>query len=230
MAQNRSVTPEKQLLNLIEDPKGTNTPARAHAIMHHGLSLFSLSAWKSRLSFLRGRLQKKFQLKDIRSIDVKVLNNLLGACVVIMAVYLAAGVSISLVNMNKAHRLGDEAIGKGEKYESPKETAIIKKAISYYLEKVGQRDIFKMGAKKAVAPAARKEAKAAPSSAIIEATQDLKLVGISWSKDPDAMIEDTKLMRTYFVKRGGSIGDIKVQAMFKNKVILSYGGEEIELR
>lgn len=228
MAQNRSVTPEKQLLNLIEDSVGLNTPTRTHVIMHHGLSLLSPSAWKGRISFLKNRLRKGFQLKDLHSIDVKILNDILRACVVAMAVYLTLSVFISLVNMNKVHRLGSEAIGRSEKYDSPEEMTIIKKAVSYYLEKIGQRDIFKMGVKK-VTVSTKKEVKT-PSSAIMEATQNLKLVGISWSNDPDAMIEDTKLMRTYFIKRGGSIGDIKIQAMFKDKVILSYGGEEIELR
>ena len=69
-----------------------------------------------------------------------------------------------------------------------------------------------------------------PSSKVADATQDLKLVGISWSNDPIAMIEDSKALRTFFVTRGQMIGEVRVQAIFKDKVVLSYGGEEIELR
>ena len=69
-----------------------------------------------------------------------------------------------------------------------------------------------------------------PSSGIIGVTQHLRLAGISWSDDPDAMIEDTRTKRTLFVKRGGMIGKIKVQAIFKDKVVLFYDGEEIELK
>jgi type II secretory pathway component PulC len=70
-----------------------------------------------------------------------------------------------------------------------------------------------------------------PSSRIIEATQNLKLVGISWSNDPDVMIEDTQNHRTLFLKKGRLINnEIKVEAIFKDKVVLSYQGEEIELR
>ena len=68
------------------------------------------------------------------------------------------------------------------------------------------------------------------SARILDATETLKLVGISWSNDPDAIIEDTKDTKTFFVKTGQKIGEVKVQAIFKDKVVLSYQGEETELK
>ena len=44
------------------------------------------------------------------------------------------------------------------------------------------------------------------------------------------MIEDKQSVKTFFVKRGQMIGPVKVEAIFKDKVVLSYEGEEIELR
>jgi hypothetical protein len=44
------------------------------------------------------------------------------------------------------------------------------------------------------------------------------------------MIEDTKELKTFFVKRGEMVGDAKVQAIFKDKVVLSLGKEEFELK
>ena len=46
----------------------------------------------------------------------------------------------------------------------------------------------------------------------------------------DAMIEDTQALRTFFVKRGQMLGQVKVEAIFKDKIILSCDGEEAELR
>ena len=64
-----------------------------------------------------------------------------------------------------------------------------------------------------------------------EAVKSLALVGISWSKDPDAIIEDKAHQRTFFVKRGQMVGDnIKVEAVFKDHVVLSLDGQEFELR
>ena len=71
------------------------------------------------------------------------------------------------------------------------------KKIEYYLDKVRSRDIFKMGS------TARLEvADTGPSSKAVEAIQNLRLVGISWSDDPDAMVEDIKTVKTFFVKKG----------------------------
>jgi type II secretory pathway component PulC len=57
------------------------------------------------------------------------------------------------------------------------------------------------------------------------------LVGIAWSNDPEAMIEDGKNKRTFFVKRGQTLDDeVKVVTIFKDKVILTFKGKEFELR
>ena len=40
-----------------------------------------------------------------------------------------------------------------------------------------------------------------PSQRITELIKNLRLVGISWSADPDVMIEDTNMQRTFFLKK-----------------------------
>ena len=67
-------------------------------------------------------------------------------------------------------------------------------------------------------------------SALSKEISHLKLVGISWSNNPDAMVEDTKALKTFFIKRGDMIGKFRVEAIFKDKIILSFEGEEVELR
>src|SRR3989338_4347464 len=72
----------------------------------------------------------------------------------------------------------------------------------------------------------------AQTKRITELTKNLRLVGISWSADPDVMIEDTNMQRTFFLKKGQVMENInvKVEAVFKDKVVLSCDGEEAELR
>jgi type II secretory pathway component PulC len=134
----------------------------------------------------------------------------------------------SLVNLKRIPALEIKS-PEGIKPLSFRENSVLKKVVSYYLEKVRERDIFKIGGKRTAASIESKEVKT-PTSRIIEATENLKLVGISWSSDPDAMIEDAKAVRTFFVKVGQMIGEVKVQAIFKDRVILRYSGEEIDLR
>jgi len=227
MAQERPFTPEKQLLKLIEDPKLKPASFNSLAIKHQGLSLFSLSAWAGRISFFKHWFKKQSQEPKTNGFDVKIISKALGFCILVLAFYFINNLFTSFINLKHPRNLALEVKKEDLSSAGPDDPFVSKKAVTYFLEKIRQRDIFSMGqtnkSNTEIVPRA-------PSSRIIEATQGLKLVGISWSNDPDAMIEDTKAMRTFFIKRGGMIGEIKVQAIFKDKLILSYAGEEIELR
>jgi hypothetical protein len=59
---------------------------------------------------------------------------------------------------------------------------------------------------------------------------ELKLVGVLWSDHPQAMIENTKEQKTYFVSTGDKIGVVTVKSILQNKVILTKDSEEWELR
>lgn len=226
MAEARPTTPEKQLLRLIEDPKSNMASIQAQAVKHHSLSLFSFGAWLGRISFFKEVFKKWFQGIRPQQLDIKLVNKILGLFIFILAFYFISNLFSSLINLKKPSHL-ELKPQEGASLAGAQQASFLKKAASYYLEKVRGRDIFKMGAKKSTVAEAPSKG---PSSRIIEAAQHLKLVGISWSNDPDAMIEDSKALRTFFVKRGQMIGEVKVQAIFKDKLILSYAGEEIELR
>lgn len=227
MAQARPITPEKQLLRLIEEQKGNTPGIQAQAIKHHSLSLFSFGAWIGRISFFKEVFKKWFHGIRPHQLDIKLINKILGLFIFVLVVYFISNLFSSLINLKKTPYLEFKP-QEGASFAGTQQLSFLKKAASYYFEKVKERDIFKMGAKK---PTAAAEAShEGHSSRIIEATQHLKLVGISWSNDPDAMIEDTKALRTFFIKRGQMIGEIKVQAIFKDKVVLGFGTEEIELR
>jgi len=65
--------------------------------------------------------------------------------------------------------------------------------------------------------------------ALQDLLKDLALVGISWGKYPQAMIENTEAKQTYFLKKGEVINNLKIERILRNKVILSYEGEKAEL-
>lgn len=65
---------------------------------------------------------------------------------------------------------------------------------------------------------------------VTEKAGKLNLVGISWSADnPLAMIEDTESGKTFFLRAGQEINGLKVQEIQKEKVIVTYEGEEAAL-
>ena len=225
MAQENSVTPEKELLRLIEDQGKAKKSVDTYAIRHSGLSLLSPSAWIGRLSFLRNRLQRAWSKGEwLYLINIKVLNKILVLFIFILALYFISDISFSMNNLKKMPEL-ELKVQEGVQLTGLKEGSFLKKTVAYYFEKVRQRNIFKMGSIPTETPV-----KSTNQSKILEVTKNLKLVGISWSEDPDAMIEDTEANKTFFVKRGQNIGKIKIQAIFKDKVILSYSGEEMELK
>ena len=99
--------------------------------------------------------------------------------------------------------------------------------LSHYVDKVRSRDIFNLGTA-AVQKAQEEAAQVTPAA---EVKQTFSLVGISWSEDPEAMIEDVEAKRTHFVRRGQVIDEkVKVVSILKDRVILNYDGEEVELR
>lgn len=229
MAQERPVTPEKQLLKLIEVPKsGGNIESRA--IRRRGLSYLSIGAWKGRISFFKDKLTHGFGGAGVSRIELSVLNKALYAVISLLIFYSAINLVRSAVDLKTMPGLRVK-MQNGVKSIAVLQGLSALKESGYYLEKVRRKDIFKMGPKEAIQQqqAARAPAKTATLK-IIDATQHLKLVGISWSRDPDAIIEDTKAMRTFFVKRGHMLGDVRVEAILKDKVVLSYGGEETELK
>lgn len=230
MAQERPLTPEKQLLNLIENPRPKDTAAlQAQTARHKGLSLLSARAWSGRLSFSKDWLKKFLSASGKRQLDVKAINNLLGLGAAILSVCAAGNFTASIFRLRKMPYEKSEFKGIGAA-DTFLEGSLLKNSVSYYLEQIRQRDIFRMGPKKAEGETPEPSEPEGPSGEIIEATAHLKLVGISWSNDPDAMIEDTKALKTFFVKRGQMIGDVRVQAIFKDKVVLHYRGQEVELR
>lgn len=220
MAQDKSISPEKQLLSLIEgqesrdkkearpavsiiDEKSTLKPkvvvksAEDYAIQHRNLSLFSVEAWIGRLSFFKGKLKKWSKAGKSQSDIIKIINRLMYIGISLLVIYFAGNFSVSIMNANKIPQVDFKVQPAIANSAGLPGIASIKPS-SYYLEKVRQRDIFKMG------PIHKEEEK--QTSKITELSKNLKLVGISWSDDPDVMIEDTSTKRT-FLPRGGRVSE-----------------------
>jgi len=218
MASEAPLTPEKQLLNLIEKPMAKNSLRQA-TTKYQRSSFFSLSALKARALFLKNKFFNGTG-GGVTQFDIKVLNNGLtvGSC--ILSAYLVISVTSSSAKLKKGidFSLSADELSQGRSAE----TLMDLKASSYYLEKARERDIFSL---------VQKRGGEEQSQQINDLTAHLRLVGISWSGDPDVMIEDAQSGKTLFLKQGRIIeGGIKVEKVFKDKVVLSYEGAEIELR
>ncbi|MCM8819844.1 MAG: hypothetical protein NC925_03505 [Candidatus Omnitrophica bacterium] len=215
-------TPEKELLNLIEGSH-SNASVQTTFLQHQRSHFFSLPVLKSKFSFLKKNVKKNFVF------DIKLINFLLKCLNLILFFYLILNLAQFIFPYKEKKAIIDNLKSQPNiEYSKTPPMLSILKAPSYYLEKARERDIFSREKKK-ITKSMLAEDK--PSLQILELTKDLKLVGISWSADPDVIIEDTATKQTFFLKKGQLIANkIRLKAVFKDKVILSYMGEEVELR
>lgn len=74
-----------------------------------------------------------------------------------------------------------------------------------------------------------------PDSVLAQASPDqflsaIKLVGVIWSDNPQAMIEDTKEQKTYLVGTGDQVGQFTAKKILSDRVVLENNGREYQLR
>ena len=97
-----------------------------------------------------------------------------------------------------------------------------RKPYSYYAEEIEKRNIF--------GPSLYTETGQAPGEpALKESVKDLNLLGIVTGKTPQAIIEDKKEGKTFFVNKGDAIGLLRVEEILEDKVVLNYRGERVDL-
>ncbi|MCX7662037.1 MAG: hypothetical protein N2Z79_05095 [Candidatus Omnitrophica bacterium] len=94
----------------------------------------------------------------------------------------------------------------------------------YYQEKIN-RDIFKpYSYSKEISERSQKA-----NLADVELIKDLTLLGIISGEPNQAIIEDKRNNKTYFLKEGEFLGELQVKSIKEGRVILEYRGREIDL-
>ena len=115
-----------------------------------------------------------------------------------------------------------------ERAISPKESfpkeQMTQKPYEYYGSVIEKRDLFQAGLPTRGGPVANTSASTAEAR-----FKDLTLVGIISGKNPQAIIEDKKDQKTYFLKTGESLGELRIEQILDEKVTLSYEGEQFDL-
>lgn len=103
---------------------------------------------------------------------------------------------------------------KAETIEGPK-------PYDFYLKGIKEREIFGSSQIAVVTK---------PASTInTDLVKDISLVGIVAGETPQAIIEDKKTQKTYYLTKGQFIGEMQVEDIQEGKIILNYKGERFEL-
>lgn len=216
MAKERS-TPEEQLLKLIEEDS-TAGPLRRRK--KRGLS-FDLGGLKLFFAGLRKKILSKIsRLKTfVREPNLKTLNKAIVAFCILLTAYSISDFIIKNADVERVYRKLQALKHK----EVKEDEVFVPRSFLYYLEMVQRRNIF--------SPIALQEPdkKEVKEKDIVQLAVGIKVVGISWGPEPVAMIEDTAAKKTYFLKKGDTINQLKIKDILRDKVILSYKGKTLEL-
>lgn len=86
-----------------------------------------------------------------------------------------------------------------------------------------------MGGRQIFGQAAGQEAGAPASAANTDLLKDINLVGIISGDNPQAIIEDKKSQKAFYLSKGQFIGEFQLEDIQEGKIILNYNGQRYEL-
>jgi len=137
---------------------------------------------------------------------------------IISCIYLLIALLYPLVGLNKI-RLPKVT---GVKVTEPsKEEKLEVKPLESYEQAAAGRQIFNSsGSQAAQVPAGALEA---------DMMKDISLVGVISGDNPQAILEDKKSQKTYYLTEGQSLGEFQIEDIQEGKIILNYRGQRYEL-
>ncbi len=95
------------------------------------------------------------------------------------------------------------------------------KPYEFYLQGLSQRQIFS-------SPSAAEGINASPLASA-DLVKDINLVGIISGVNPQAVVEDKKTQKTYYLNKGQFIGELQIEDIQEGKIIVNYNGQKYEL-
>jgi len=225
MAQpDSSLTPEKRLLDLIEEPSAhqKDIAAGAKRVQQAGRFDPGLLAEK----FLRNSTEVFERVKS--SFSIKELNRILRYLVVVLGLVFMADLLLGVAGLQK-DVVGSIGTLEPKMLEPPPVSEMAKET-----EPVESWDLGKMFIPYSKRAEEAQKLEKEQSTRLVEMTKTLKLTGISYNpKDPGkiyCMIEDVQKGITTFLREGDPIGLLKVAKINEEHVVLSLGEYQVEIR
>jgi len=137
---------------------------------------------------------------------------------IISCIYLVISLAYPLVALRK---ISLPKVNEGKISESGSEIKEQTKPFEFYQQGIANRRIF--------ANASGQESINPASAANTDLVKDINLVGVITGANPQAVIEDKKTLKTYYVTKGQFIGEAQIEDIQEGKIILNYRGQRYEL-
>lgn len=218
-----SVTPEKKLLKLIEDPQSAEKQKSEMGFDFK--ALLSPSFWAVKLAAAREKGAATFQ-------GEKVSFSLKKAIRIGRWITLVLGLML-FVNLLYEHYLTNQPVGmenEAAQRRMAESSVTLRPLFTSTMPPAEERNVFIPFGQRGE----KEEPKDEISLKLVEMTQRLRLTGISiYPGNPKrtfCMIEDLQKNMTSFLREGDTISGLKVSGITADGVILRYQDQEIELK
>ena len=206
------ITPEEKLLKIIENPddhkdsyRGAVQEVKDGSLAKKGQALFKNILSGKQFSF-------KFTLHS--------LNRIFIFLAAFLTLFLIFDFTKDRVSSKKKFALITKPPIASEKEELQESLPSVNLSASIKVAK--KKNIFDLAPAKAE-PVTKKKVEKDKAS-------NLKLVGILWSRNPQAMIENSQDKQTYILNAGDKVARWKVKKIYNDKVVLMGSDGELELR
>jgi hypothetical protein len=220
---NANLTPEKQLLKLIEEPQ--SAAALGHAARPKDAKAHRLIKGDVNLRVFWGKVLSL----GTAPWDIKRVNSFLVFWVIVAGGFVVVH---SLILSRRLAHVPDFSMSAVPVNSS--KSRVIEMSVEVMkaqIDKISARDIFRLGRGPVAEDKGSSQKDEAADKAVEEAILNrYRLVGISWSDNPDVMLEDKTAQKTFFLKRNQILDGVLLTEIYRDRVVLKFKGSEVELR
>lgn len=213
------ISPEERLLRSIKTPKNRNienssrqiTSSEKNTVVSPEIPAIATKKDVKKITILNFKA-KYVTIFSVRNIIIYIL--------VIALLYLISSLAYSIVSIKTFKMpviVSSRKIPREEKIQEKKEIP----SLEFYSKEIENRQIFN-------SPAAAQENKAG-AAVTNDLLKNLNLVGIIAGENPQAIIEDKKAQKTYYLRKGQFIEEYEIIDIREGKVVLINNGQKYEL-
>lgn len=209
----RDVSPEEKLLRLIKKSKKKEEPKKEEAAEKVEASGSASQAGKA--SARTASVPFPFTLRDFNTRAVNPILMIILAGLLLYFIYDIFYTSYHKKEVDVFAENGE--LFKAEEKEEPLDI----KPYSYYSSAIEGRNIF--------LPQQVEIEAVVTGPTLEEISAGLSLIGIIAGDRPQAIIEDKKSGKSYFLYKGGLVGKTKIVEILEDSIVMEYQGERFEL-
>lgn len=220
----KNTSPEEKLLSIIKGKRNTPESSSSKPEVKN-IEPAPRTPWSKIDDYISAAL--KSDLLKNSAFDIRVLK-VFNMYTLVVAAVIAGYLILDMILVNPSRKVAllvaktsaSGSIARAARKTMPIET----KGYSYYSNKVSGKNIFGAGSSTQM----ESQSSGIESSAELSGG-NLGLVGIIPGDSPQAIVEDKKSQKTYYLAKGQSINGITVEEISENKVVLEYRDKKMTL-